>query len=124
MVWIQDGNGSSNHWRLDASGAITKLTQAPLNLGCCGSGGVLSTYDYYSEKMIVADPFGNRWYEYDIVTDRWRSFANSLPLDASQHDASNVEGFVTPISSYGVILYVMGRGTGASPQAFLYRHTR
>jgi hypothetical protein len=125
LVWLQDGNnGSRNHWKLDLNGQITKLRAAPLDLGCCGAGGVLSTYDYGSEKFIVADPFANRWFEYDIVTDTWRQFTTSLPLDNGKYDTSNVEGIVVPISTYGVILYVMARGTGSAPQAFLYKHAR
>lgn len=120
-TWLTDGNDSIKHYRLTANG-ITELRQAPLGLSCCGGGGVLSSYDYGSEKIIVANPFGNQWYEFDLAADTWRPFNSSLPLDNELYDATNVEGIVVPISSYGVLLYVMGRGTSRDPHAFLYRH--
>ncbi len=119
LIWLTDGNnGSRNHWKVDTNDRITALSPAPLDLGCCGSNGVLSTYDYRSGKMIVVHPSSNRWFQYDIVNDSWQQFENPLKLS----DDEGIEGIVTPIESYGTILYVMSRGTGETPQAFLYKH--
>jgi hypothetical protein len=121
LVWLQDHNGSNLHWRLNTINTVTSLATPPTTLGCCGSNGRLTAYDSRTKKFIVADPFNNTWWEYDIATDSWIAFPNSLPLDNGKYDQSNVEGFVTVIPAYGTILYVMARGTG-TPQAYLYKH--
>jgi hypothetical protein len=121
LIWLTDGNnGSLNHWKVDTDDRIRALSPAPLNLGCCGQGGVLSTYDYRSGKMIVVHPSSNRWFQYDIVNDSWQQFENPLKLS----DDIYIEGIVASIERYGTILYVMSRPTGHTPQAFLYKHRR
>jgi hypothetical protein len=124
LMWLQDGNGSTKHWSLDASGRINEQKPAPIPLGCCGKGGVMSAYDHASGKFVVADPFNNALYEYDIAADSWRKLALSIPLDQTTYDASNVEGIVVPVAAYGVIVYVMARGKDRPAQAFLYKHAK
>jgi hypothetical protein len=121
LVWLQDGNGSSKHWKLNPNNTVTALHAAPMNLGCCGSGGALSAYDGRTQKFVVVNPFSNAMYEFDIVNDAWSSVGAPVPLNNA--DSSDVEGFVVSLPRYEVIMYVMARGGGGhgTPQAFLYK---
>jgi hypothetical protein len=120
MVWIQDGNDTSNHWRIDGAGKISQLATPPVTLGCCGKNGRFSAYDDASEKFIVAA--ANEWYEYDIVADSWKKLPLLLPLYDSQIRAGTFEGFVTTITRHRVLMYVVARETGESPVAYIYKH--
>jgi len=123
LIWLHDANGVSKHWKLNTNNTVTALATPPLSLGCCGGSGRLSTYDFRTQKFVVANPFNNAMYEYDIVSDSWRSLGSNLVPFNHTFDTSNVEAFVTPINAYGgLIMYVVGRGSGADPKVFLYKH--
>lgn len=124
-AWIQDGNGSTVNWRLNADNTITRLdtlAAPPITLGSSGSNGRFSVYDYRTGRFVVANPFGSAFYDFDLATNTWTSLGNKAPLNCP--DLSNVEGFVTAIPDFGgVILYFMASGTNGTPRAYLYKHS-
>ncbi len=124
LVWLVDGNGTSRHWKLGTDNSITALPAPPsgVTFGCCGANGRFISYDYRTQRFVHAHPYTNEFWDYDIVTDTWTRKGVRVPLNLG-FDTSNVEGFATSISAYGgVILYVVARGTGYDPVAYLYKH--
>lgn len=115
VTWLQDGNGSVRHFKNDR-GTVTRLRDAPMGIGCCGSGGYFSAYDARTERFIVVPIDGGLWWEYDIAADVWTSFANELPTDD--------EGVVVTLAPYDALLFVFERGEGNDPEAFVYKHER
>ncbi|WP_405240863.1 hypothetical protein [Lentisalinibacter orientalis] len=119
IVWLHDGNGSSKHWRLNANDSIEALRPPPISLGCCGNNGRFTTYDFRTDRFVVADPYTNRFYDYDVEDDVWTSLGTKVPLNQS----GAPEAFVAPIDAHGgVIMYVVGRGTGNDPKVYVYKH--
>lgn len=115
-TWMQ-AHQSPESWKND-QGTITKLANAPINLGCCGASGASTVPDPVTGKFIVTSSNNgtNRvWYEYDLSTDTWVSLNNMPPLTLAQQRVLGV-----PIKDYGVILYY--DTDGIDVQLYLYKH--
>jgi len=115
------GGGNPPHsktiHRIDRTGEITRLGDAPVPLGIQQS---IVTVDPVSGEFLV---FTNRseFYAYDVTADRWRRIETSIPMWS--YYKNPIHGVVaTPISNYGVNLFV----TCKKPRScfvYLYRHS-
>ncbi|RMF98926.1 MAG: hypothetical protein D6727_01600 [Gammaproteobacteria bacterium] len=122
IVWMQ-GNFSNDHWK-NAGGSVSKLSSTPpFSLGCCGSNGAESTPDPITGHFIVTKVVNGtrRWYEYDIVADRWSQIGHSMPPMTAGNADTNIRVIGGSISDHGVIMYV--DSSPYDPQIYLYRHS-
>jgi hypothetical protein len=121
QLWLHDGNGSFKHWRLNTDGTVSPLSQPPITLGCCGSNGRLSAYDFRTDRFVVVDPYTNTFFDFDIVSDEWVNLGAKIPMNWNESD---IEIFVISIDAYGgLLMYVVAPGTGSDPIAYVYKHT-
>jgi|GEM_PF-880062 len=128
VVIFGGGNDSPDLYKINASGTITKLKNAPIELRVPGSQGTYITVDPVSGKYLVfqmppggrleqiKSPTGGQFYEYDVTTDTWALQASTHPLV--------FQSFVTPISTYGIIMAVVSdRGNNKRTWVYLYKHS-
>ncbi len=114
VVLFGGGNGSRMLWKVDASGTVTRLGDAPIGIGITHA---IFTQDPVSGKFIVIGK-NREFYEYDVTTDAWtpRPGATS-PIFSFQSFETCI---ATPISTYGVIL--VGEWYYDQSKVFLYKH--
>jgi hypothetical protein len=117
VVLLGGGNDSSDIYKLDSSGKLTKLKNAPLTLAIPYS---VVTADPVSGQYLVVggrDSNTNRWnavYAYDIATDAWQRQSSPFPATA--------DGIVaTPVSTYGVTMFL--RYDWGDPRVYLYKYS-
>lgn len=117
IMWLNDYSPSIAHWRIDGRAVQQQKSLPPFTLGCCGSGGAISTADPASGNFIVSRVVdgARSWWEYDAVTDHWTEIIDSMPPVG--RNSTSIGG---PVTIYGLIMYVGWRG--GDPQVFLYRH--
>ncbi len=114
-VMFGGGNGSSDVYKLDSAGVITKMRNAPILLGVLSS---VETPDTVSGKYLVLGATGV-FYEYNIVTDTWTLLsAGGLPIFS---DALNFEVVVAPVRNYGVSMFMTW--SFLQSKVYLYKHT-
>jgi hypothetical protein len=119
VVVFGGGNGSSDLYKIDASGKITKLANAPIEIAIAGS---VFTMDPVSGKYLA---FGaNRtFYQYDLGTNVWTQLNASAVLAFPPTSGDNFNWFGTvaaPVSSYGVVMFL--KFADADSKVYLYKH--
>lgn len=101
-------------YRMDASGTVTRLTDAPFYLRVTGGGagesfpGSNITVDPVSGKFLVLNK-DKQFYELDALANTWRAITNVPAIPAHAVAAA--------VSNYGVIMYV------AETKVWLYKHS-
>jgi hypothetical protein len=117
VVIFGGGNGSSQLYRLDASGAVTPIANAPVGVGIMQS---IFTVDPASGRQLLFSS-GGGFYEYDVATNRWSTLSSSgVPLFASTENRIWMRVAV-PISTHGVVAFLAEGGT-SDTRVLLYRH--
>jgi hypothetical protein len=116
-VVIFGGGGTSDLYKLDASGKITKMKNAPVNLGIQRS---LVSVDPVSGKYLILSDTG-RFYEYDLLADSWRTL-NLPPFWGSGFVGNgSIDGVVeAPVNTYGVVMFVHYKYNQS--KVYLYKH--
>ncbi len=128
------GNGSSGvnvfskTWcKMDQSGDITLMPLAPHSLrvpeGGNNQDGALITIDPVSGDMLVLTQDG-KFYAFNFSTNAWTTINDqSTRPSGLTHSSNNVtNGFVIPISTYGVVMYADYNGNNSS--IWLYKHAQ
>jgi hypothetical protein len=116
-VFAREAPGNENTlFRLSSSGNITQLGSPPVDL-YDGSGYVgVFTVDPVSGVSRVLTPTSRQFYSYDVGDDSWQ------PLSSPTQPDLNSNGVVaTPVSSYGVNLFVSC--TRGDCHAYVYKHS-
>lgn len=114
VVIFGGGNDSRQLYRMDASGVVTPIANAPVGVGILQS---IFTVDPASGKQLLFGSAGG-FYEYDVATNRWATLSSSgVPLFASTDNRIWMRVAV-PISTYGVVAFLTD-----GPQVLLYRHS-
>jgi hypothetical protein len=125
LVVFGGGNDSKGFtsrklWKLDSSGKITALQDAPFPIGITQT---IFTVDPVSGKYLVFNRQGS-FYEYDVASDSWRQLEGAKPpivTFGSDLRASPIFGCVAaPISTHGVVMYV--KYDGDRSKVYLYKH--
>lgn len=110
------GIGESRQmYKLDAQGKVTKLKDAPLDLG---TGETIFTVDPVTGKYLV---FGrNRlFWEYDVTADKWTKLSTPVPFFNETEAEKAVQGTIaTPISDHCVIFFLSYHAA----KVYLYKH--
>ncbi len=99
-------------YKMDATGAITRLNDAPFYIRITSgrdSEGTIVTYEPVSGTFIVLRDNKELW-EYDITLDKWSLITADFPIGP--------HGVSAPISNYGVIMFV-GRS-----EIYIYKHKK
>ena len=102
-------------YKLDASGQVTRLADAPTDV-LAGSIYSLSSIDPVSGNLLGFSPEGN-YYEYNVATNAWRQIAGQHPLkDAYGEYFELAEASLT---THGVSMFVKH----APAAVWLYKHS-
>src|SRR2546422_3646541 len=91
-------------WKLNASGQVTALKDAPADLGTTHS---IFTVDPVSGKYLVFTE-SQQFYAFDVVTDTWalQASGSAVPIWTSQYGNPVMEVVGGPIDTYGVNVFV------------------
>jgi hypothetical protein len=119
------GNVARVLWKMDRTGAITRMKDAPvgLRITCNGCEGGLFTLDPVSGVFLHLNNNGH-FYEFDPIADRWAQ----LPDDGIPSAVKNAVSLGTAagnmiaasIPTYGVVFYMKHENSKAT--VWLYRH--
>ncbi len=118
VMILGDGNYGKSIYRLDASGQIAKVSDAPVSLG-------------ETEGAAVADPSSGRvllfsrreggcFYEYDVLQDRWTRL--DPPPAPLMRTSPRSCAAAAAIGELGVVMFLAC--DSESSRVFLYRHGR
>jgi hypothetical protein len=112
------GNGSSDLYKLDASGTITKLKNAPMSFGIMAS---VMTVDPVSGDYLAFFQDGSFWV-YNVATDTWTRRSGSNFFDPVISGSGSVfEVIATPVSTYGVVMFV--KANPGQSKVYIYKHS-
>lgn len=110
-----EGSGGSSLSRMDANRQITRLGNAPQQLGTTHA---IVTTDPNSGNFVVF--FGSSTYEFNPMTDTWSRLTMTVPW-TSFGEGGVWDTVATPISTYGVIAFA--KYAGNNSRVYLYRHS-
>jgi hypothetical protein len=113
VVIFGGGNASRKLWKLDANGAITSLTTAPIGIGITQT---VQVVDPASGEMLFFSREGS-FRGYNVKTNTWRSLSGSSVPFLSSYTGNGV--VASPVSEYGVIMFVVD---GGSAGVWIYKH--
>jgi len=113
-------------YKLDASGKITRMKDTPVTYGIRQS---LLTVDPVSGKYLLFKDSGE-FYEYDVTTDTWKrqgpcqgTPCQGRPFPFFEPGNGGVFDVIeTPISTYGVNMFVKYWKGSTPPAVYLYKH--
>jgi hypothetical protein len=110
------GNGSRAVWRMNSSGQITRLADAPIEVGVMSS---IVTTDPVSGNFLV---FGkDQSYEFNPVSNAWTRIATP-PFVTLSNEYPHVQYAVAgAIPTYGVVMVAKYDGSGS--RVYLYKHS-
>ena len=116
IVLFGGGNSSGDLYKIDTSGTITKLRNAPVSFGINVT---INAVDPNTGRLLV---FGNNsGYEYDVASNTWNAFdPGADPFPVSNPDSRVADTMATAIPTYGVIMVV--HYEGGQSRAYLYKH--
>jgi len=97
------GGGTRDLYRLNVSGGITSLGLAPVDLG--NRAGVVTT-DPVSGDYLVLSTTNNSFHSYDVQSNTWRLLSQSPIFQPVVNNPSIFSVVATPVSTYGVTLFV------------------
>jgi hypothetical protein len=111
------GNGSSDIYKVESNGQITKMGNAPVTIGVQSS---IQTVDPVSGDYLVFTR-NNQFYVYDVINDTWTQQSGSVPIWTTSY-SNAIHGVVaTPVSTYGIVLFVTCNHS--SCKVSLYKHS-
>lgn len=107
-------------WKLNASGQVTRMQDAPEDLGTTHS---VVTVDPVSGDYLVFTT-AQHFYVYNVLTDTWtfRATGASVPIWTTSYANPIFEVIGTPISTYGVNVFVTCDGPSKC-RVNLYKHS-
>lgn len=117
VVLFGGGQSDRHMYKLDASGNVTALHDAPIPIGIMNT---IITPDPVSGKYLI---FGNAkdFWVYDVVSDTWTQQSGQAPIYDPPVDIPAVFGtIVAPISTYGVNMFA--RCHISNCHVYLYKH--
>lgn len=126
LVWFGGGNGSLHNWRIDASGTVTQLTDAPSDVGTLGPGN--------GNSLMVANPknggfivFHSSTVSFDVDLDgagTWtpRSDAAEAWVENIFDPSQVVWGTVAAaLHNYDVIVFIKSYSEGSAAEMWVYK---
>jgi hypothetical protein len=113
------GNESPDIYKMDASGNVTKMKNAPRQVRTLTT---VLTVDPVSGEFLFL--FDNRTiYAFNPSTNSYRSLNSNIPVWNPKATKGGVVFLIAaPISTYGVIMFVRGDASGTG-NVYLYKHS-
>ncbi len=121
------GSFSTSWCKMGASGTITDMPPSPHTLRVPEAGnptkGSLITIDPVTGDLLILTQDG-KFYSFNFSLNNWTTIDDQSTRPAALRLSSNnvTNGFVVPISTYGVILYADYNGSKSS--IWLYKHAQ
>src|SRR3989454_860388 len=111
MIFYSEQTGAL--YKLSSSGQVTRLGNPPISLYNSLVGPL--TVDPVSGKYLALTPSGTQFYTYDVQTDVWQAQSTSTK--------PSFDSFIvaTPISTYGVNMFVSCASGAAPCHVYLYK---
>jgi hypothetical protein len=112
------GGYSSDIYKMDANGTITKLHNSPIPLSIPRT---TITVDPVTGAYLVFAKDGNdvfQFYKYDVGTDSWQAQPNSNPI--STNSDQNTGLMAAPVSTYGVTMFL--KYNYGDPRVYIYKN--
>jgi hypothetical protein len=113
LVIFGGGEGSSDVHKMDATGKVTKMKNAPVQMGITFT---TVTVDPVSGKFLVFAKDG-RTFEYDVVADVW----TQKGLHNLLNTYSDLDVTATPVANYGVVMLV--KSDFNQSKVLVYKHS-
>jgi hypothetical protein len=112
------GNDSRALYRMNSSGQITRLKDAPVVLGI---GNSIVTVDPISGDFLVLTK-SKQFYQFNPMTDVWTALGSSgVSLFSLSTEFPDIQGAAaSPIPQYGVVM--VAKYNGSNSKVYLYRH--
>jgi hypothetical protein len=114
-VMFGGGNGSSSIYKIDSAGNVTSLKGAPFYMGVATT---VQTVDPVTGKYLVFHDNGV-FYHYDITTDTWSQQSSAVPFFNIGPSGPIFGTVATPVSTYGVSLFMTYNAT--RPRVHIYK---
>ena len=118
----------SRSWcKMDSNGNVTVMPLAPHTLRIPEGGqttkGALITSDPVTGDLLVLTQDGN-FYAFNFSTNQWTTINDGATRPSVLNQSSNnvTNGFVVPISTYGVVMYADYNGSNST--IWLYKHAQ
>jgi|CXWL01.1.fsa_nt_gi hypothetical protein len=119
VVVFGGGNGSSDVYRLSASGTVDTMGAAPVSLAVQTS---VQTVDPVSGNLIILDD-SQHLRSYNPVTDTWVLHTGTPSIFTGPNNSPAVHGIVAaPVSNHGVVMFVKCAQSGTTCTVWLYKH--
>ncbi len=111
--------GNRNLYKIDASGTVTQLQNAPFDLRIAWT---IFTPDPVSGNFLVVQSNPNTgekgFYEYDVANDSWKLLSNDIPLFSFGTPVFDI--VAAPIDNYGAVMYL--KYYFDQTKVYLYKH--
>lgn len=118
VIVFGGGNGSSNMYKLDASGTVTPIANAPTEVRILET---VWTVDPASGKYLLFANSGS-FYQYDVPSNSWNTLSTAnVQMFGNGNQVQN-RVVAIPIATYGVLAFLIEDGT-ADTRVVLYRHS-
>lgn len=118
IVVFGGGNGSTQLYKIDASGKVAAIANAPVGVGILQS---VFTVDPASGRQLLFGS-GGGFYEYDVSANRWTALSTAgVPLFRTDDPNRIWMRVAVPLSTYGVVAFLV-EGGNADTRVLLYRH--
>jgi hypothetical protein len=124
------GNGGNALWKYDvATNRVSQIATPAFNVGAADGQGILVSDDS-SAKFIGWQKGSTNWAQYSVADNQWVALSQSTgDGSAPQRGTPNLHAannFVvaTPISTYGVIMFLQIRSSSTTgDKAWIYKHS-
>ena len=116
IIVFGGGNGSSQMYKLDATGKVTAIANAPTEVRILET---VFTVDPASGKYLLFASSG-AFYQYDVTSNTWSAQQTANIQMFGQGNNINNRVVAIPISTHGVVAFLVEDGTNTG--VVIYRH--
>lgn len=121
VVIFGGGDNDDTLYKMDANENITPLGNTPIDVISTSSRGTILTHDSVTGDYLVVTNDA-QLYQYDVTNDSWTLIDNSVShFENYFRDNKQNNLIASPISNYGVVLFVQWLGVGEN-RVWLYKH--
>ena len=110
------GGGSPDFYKMDSSGLITKLANAPITVSTSTTS-VGTTDPVTGDYLVIGNSGG--FYAFSFTANAWRLISNNPPAYAAGQ-GSQVQIFCSPVPDAGVVMF--GTYNFANSKVYIYKH--